>query len=349
MEFSRKEACMFILRAVVWMIRGAILPRTALLAENLALRQQLLVLQRSVNRAKLRPSDRLFWVWLSRVWTDWKSVLVIVQPETVVRWHREGFRLYWKWKSRAGKVGRPKVEKEVQDLIRQMSKEDATWGAPRIQAELHLLGFDVAESTMAKYMVKHRKPPSQTWRTVLKNHMKQTVAIDFFTVPTIRFRILFCFIVLRHDRREIVHFNVTTNPTAAWTAQQVVNAFPDQTNPKYLIRDRDAIYDECFRRRVSNMGIKKVLISRRSPWQNPYIERMIGSIRRECLDHVIVGNENHLSKILKSYLEYYHAARTHQSLNHNSPLPKKVEPPSNGNVMSIPMVGGLHHVYGRAA
>jgi len=257
--------------------------------------------------------------------------------------------LYWRCKSRSGTLGRPKVTKEVRYLIRQMSQKNGTWGAPRIQAEPHLLAFDVAESTVAKYMVKHRKPPSQTWRTFLKNHMRQTVAIDFFTVPTIRFRILFCLIVLRHDRREIVHFNVTTNPTAAWTAQQVVNAFPDQTDPKYLIRDRDAICAEYFRRRVSNMGIKEVLISPRSPWQNPYVERVIGSIRRECLDHVIVWNENHLSKILKSYFEYDHAARTHQSLNHNSPIPRKVEPPSNRKVMSIPMVGGLHHIYGRAA
>lgn len=230
-----------------------------------------------------------------------------------------------------------------------MSKENATWGAPRIQAELHLLGFDLAESTVANYMVKHRKPPSQTWRTFLKNHMKNTAAIDFFTVPTIRFRILFCFIVMKHDRRRIVHFNVTTNPTAVWTVQQVVNAFPDDTAPKYLIRDRDAIYGEYFRLRVKNMGIKEVLIAPKSPWQNPYVERVIDSIRRECLDHVIIWNESHMLKILKEYFEYYHAVRTHQSLDRNSPVAREVEPPSEGRVTSIPIVGGLHHRYSRAA
>jgi transposase InsO family protein len=340
---------MFIIRMVYWLIRGVVLSRTGLLAENLALRQQLVVYQRSVRRPKLRNSDRHFWVWLSCLWKEWKSVLLIVQPSTVVKWHREGFRLYWKWKSRPGKVGRPKTPKEVRALIRQMSQENVLWGAPRIQAELHLLGHDIAESTVAKYMIKPRKSPSPTWRTFLKNHMKQTVAIDFLTVPMVNFRILYCFVVLRHDRREVVHFNVTSHPTAVWTAQQVVNAFPEDTVPKYLIRDRDTIYGEYFRQRIKHMGIKEVVIAPRSPWQSPYVERVIGTIRRECLDHRIIWNEKHLIEILEDYFRYYHQVRTHQSLGGNSPVPREVESPARGKVVSIPMVGGLHYQYRRVA
>jgi transposase InsO family protein len=198
-------------------------------------------------------------------------------------------------------------------------------------------------------MIKLRKPPSQTWRTFLKNHVKQIVAVDFFTVPTINFRILYCFIAIRHDRREVVHFNVTAHPTAVWTAQQVVNAFPEETVPKYLIRDRDTIYGEYFRQRIKNMGIKEVVISARSPWQSPYVERLIGTIRRECLDHTIIWNEKHLMDILEKYFTYYHQVRTHQSLDGNSPVPREVELPAKGKIISIPMVGGLHHWYRRAA
>ncbi|MFA5866250.1 MAG: integrase core domain-containing protein [Phycisphaerae bacterium] len=340
---------MLILKALFWVIRVLLSSRTTLMTENLALRQQLLVLKRSIKRPNLRQSDRRFWVWLSCFWKDWKSVLLIVQPDTVVRWHRAGFRWYWKWKSKPGKGGRPKIGKDIRDLIRQISQENPLWGAPRIQAELHLLGHDVAESTVVKYMVKVRKPPSQTWRTFLENHMKQIVAIDFFTVPTIHFRILYCFIILRHDRRAMVHFNITPHPTAVWTAQQVANAFPEDTAPKYLIRDRDAIYGGYFRQRIKHMGINEVLISPQSPWQNPYAERIIGSIRRECLDHLIVWNERHLMQILEKYFEYYHHARAHQSLGGNSPIPRDIEPPAQGRVISIPMVGGLHHRYRRVA
>jgi transposase InsO family protein len=330
-------------------LRAILLSRAALAAENLALRQQLASLERTAQRPRLRRRDRVFWVWLSKLWADWRSVLVIVQPETVIRWHREGFRLYWRWKSRNKTPGRPKIDREIRDLIRRMSRENSTWGAPRIQSELHLLGHTVAESTVAKYMVRHVKPPSPTWRTFLDNHVGDLAAIDFFAVPTATFRILFCFVVLHHDRRRVVHFNVTANPTAQWTAQQIVEAFPYDEAPRYLIRDRDSIYGDYFRQRIKSMGIKEVPTAPRSPWQNPYCERLFGSIRRECLDHVIVLNESHLLRILDLYFDYYHRSRTHLSLERNAPLPRKIEPPHQGRIVAIPQVGGLHHRYTRRA
>jgi len=319
-----------------------------MLTENLALRHQLGILQRSVKRPKLRQRDRILWVWLSRLWPNWHSCLLIVKPDTVIRWHRDGFRLYWRWKSRK-KPGRPKIDAEIRNLIRHMSLENASWGSPRIQSELALLGYTVDQSTVAKYMFRHRKPPSQTWRTFLSNHVPDIAAIDFFVVATVRFQLIYCFIVLRHNRRCVVHFNVTAHPTARWTGQQIVNAFPYDEAPRFLIRDRDGIYGHDFRERVKHMGIEEVVTAPRSPWQNPYAERVIGSIRRECLDHVIVLNERHLRRILTSYFAYYHESRTHLSLERNSPVPRRVEHPSEGKVIAIPQVGGLHHRYCRAA
>ena len=230
-----------------------------------------------------------------------------------------------------------------------MCRENATWGAPRIHSELQLLGFTVAESTVAQYMIRHRKPPSQTWRTFLENHVGEIAAIDFLVVPTVRFQLMYCFVVLRHDRRVVVHFNVTQHPTVRWTAQQIIEAFPYDEAPRFLIRDRDSIYGVDFRRRVQNMGIEEVVIAYRSPWQSPFVERVIGSIRRECLDHVIVFSEDHLRRILTSYFSYYHESRTHLSLECNAPVPRRVEYPSEGKVIAIPQVGGLHHRYMRAA
>ena len=230
-----------------------------------------------------------------------------------------------------------------------MSRENPLWGAPRIQSERALLGHKVAESSVAKYMVRGRKPPSQTWRTFLENHVDCLASIDFFTVPTVTFRVLFCFVALHHDRRRVVHFNVTAHLTAAWTAQQIVQAFPYDEAPRFLIRDRDRIYGEQVQRRIGNMGIEQVLIAPRSPWQSPYVERLIGSIRRECLDHVIVLGEDHLRRLLSLYFAYYHESRTHLSLDRNAPHPREVEPPSRGKVVAIPHVGGLHHLYTRAA
>ena len=317
-------------------------------AEILVLRQQILVLTRTVKRPKIRQRDRLFWVCLSRLWKDWRDALIIVKPDTVIKWHREGFRLYWRWKSKAP-IGRPTIDKEIRELIRRISSENPLWGAPRIQSELRLLGLNVTEKTVAKYRVKHAKPPSQTWKTFLANHANQIAAVDFFTIPTINFRVLYCFIVLLHGRRKIVHFNVTTNPTAQWAAQQIIEAFPDDTSPRYLLRDRDSIYGAEFRSRVKGMQIDEVVTAPHSPFQNPYAERVIGSIRRECLDHLIVLNEDHLRRILRSYFNYYHDSRPHQSLDRNSPIPREIEPPSQGKIIAIPQVGGLHHRYRRAA
>jgi len=302
-----------------------------------------------VNRPKLREGDRIFWVWLSRLWADWRSSLMIVKPETVIRWHREGFRLYWRWKSRTNKRGRPRTAVEIRQLIQRMARENPTWGAPRIQSELVLLGYMVAEPTVAKYMKRQRKPPSQTWRTLLENHVRDIIAVDFFVVATVSFRLLYCFLVLRHDRRRVVHFNVTPYPTARWTARQVVEAFPFDEAPRYLIRDHDGIYGQDFRERIKYMGIEEVIIAYRSSWQSPYVERLTGSIRRECLDRVIVLNELHLVRILRSYFAYYHEARTQLSLDRNAPIPREVEPRHLGNVIAIPQLGGLHHRYTRGA
>jgi putative transposase len=222
-------------------------------------------------------------------------------------------------------------------------------GVSRLQSELRLLGFEVAERTVAKYRVKQAKPPSQTWKTFLTNHAKQIAGIDFLTVPTIYFRNLYCFIILLHDRREVVYFNVTDHPTTEWAAQQVIEAFPEDEAPKYLLRDRDGIYGDYFRKRVAGMGIEEVITAARSPWQNPFVERLFGSVRRECLDHMIILNEDHLRRILREYFDYYHHVRPHQALERNSPTPREVESPTKGKVVSIPRVGGLHHQYRRAA
>lgn len=339
---------MGVMHSVVMFIRALLSNRAELAAENLALRQQLAVLREKTKRPRLSQSDRIFWAILSRIWKNWRSVLLIVQPETVVRWHRQGFRIFWRWKSRA-KRGRPSIELEIRRLIRRMSRENPLWGTPRIQSELALLGHIVADSTIDKYRIRPKKPPSQTWRTFLDNHVKDIVAVGFFTVPTATFRILFTFVVLRHNRRQIVHFNVTAHPTAEWTAQQIVEAFPFDETPRFLIRDRDRIYGHAFRKRVDSMGIEEVMIAPRSPWQNPFAEGVIGSIKRECLDHVIVINERHLRRVLRSYFEYYHESRTHLSLGRNAPIERDVEPPTKGRVVAIPQVGGLHHRYARAA
>jgi len=283
--------------------------RAALEWEILALRHQLGVLQRSSRtRPRLTPADRILWAWLSRLWADWPTALVIVKPETVVAWHRKGFRLFWTWKSRRH-AGRPTVPPDVRTLIRTMSKANPLWGAPRVHGELLKLGIAIGETSVSKYMVWRQKPPSQTWRTFLENHLGDLVSVDFFTVPTIRFQVLYVFLVLAHDRRRIVHFNVTAHPTAEWTAQQLRDAFPWNTVPRYLLHDRDRIFGTKFRADVDAMGIEDVRTAPRSPWQRAYVERVIGSIRRECLDHVIVFNEASLRRTIKSYLAYYHAVR----------------------------------------
>jgi transposase InsO family protein len=322
--------------------------RRELALENLALRQQLAVLKHATKRPKLRKADRAFWVALSRLWPDWQHALLLVKPETVVGWHRKGFRLYWTWKSRS-RGGRPPIDAEIRTLIRRMARENPTWGAPRVHGELLKLGFELGEATVSRYMPLRRKPPSQSWRTFLRNHAKDLVSIDFFVVPTATFRVLYVFLVLEHQRRRVVHFNVTEGPSAQWTGQQLVNAFPYDSAPQYVIRDRDKIYGAAFVRRVRAMGIEQVLTAPRSPWQNPYCERVIGTLRRDCLDHVIVIGEQHLRRILRNYLEYYHGSRTHLALDKDAPEPRQRESIEGGRVIALPMVGGLHHRYTRRA
>ena len=274
-------------------------------------------------------------------------MLVIVKPETVIGWHRKGFRLYWSWKSRRRKGGRPPIPCDVRALISRMSRENPLWGAPRIHGELLKLGIEVSEATVSKYLARFPKPPSQTWRTFLGNHAKDIASIDFFVLPTATFRLLMVFIVLRHERRQVVHFGVTASPTATWVAQQITEAFPWDSAPRNVIRDRDSVYGALVRARIKAMGIEEVVTAPRSPWQNPYVERMIGSIRRECLDHLIIIDERHLRRILASYFDYYHRSRTHLSLGKDSPIPRLVESAKAGKIIALPQVGGLHHRYER--
>ena len=335
------------LGALIW-ARQRLNTVAYLTAENLVLRQQLLVLRRGQKRPKIKMRDRLFWVATSRVWSGWRDALVIVKPDTVVRWHRKVFKIYWRCKSRSGKRGRPALDPEVKAFVLKMMEANHTWGAPKIHGELLKLGIEVSERTVSGLLRRHRpKSPSQTWRTFIKNHMTDMVAVDFLVVPTIRFQMLFVFIVLSHARRRVVHFNVTPNPTAEWTAQQIVEAFPWDTAPRYLLRDRDSIYGGWFRQRVKNMGIEQVVTAHHSPWQNAFVERLNGSIRRECTDQVIVFGENHLRRILCGYFDYYHEDRTHLGLDKETPterLTSNRASPS-AELIELPRVGGLHHRY----
>jgi len=317
--------------------------------ENFALRHQLAVYKKMVNRPKLLSSDRPFWVALSRVWAGWRHALVIVSPNTVLRWQRRRFREYWARLSARPAAGRQRVSRQIRAPVVRMAQANPLWGAPRIHGELQKLGIDVAERTVSRLLPKRRSPPSQTWRTFLTNHVRDLVAIDFFTVPTARLRVLFVFVVLAHDRRRVLHFNVTEHPTAAWTAQQIVDAFPDDSALSYLLRDRDAVYGHVFRQRVQGLGVGEVLTAPHSPWQNPFAERLIGSIRRECLNHVLVLGERHLRRTLARYFAYYHRARTHLSLAKDAPQSRPIESPELGTIIPIPEVGGLHHRYVRRA
>jgi putative transposase len=250
--------------------------RAALQTEILALRHQLAVFQNNApRRLRLQRADRLLWIVLCRFWSDWRRCLHLVQPDTVLRWHRRAFAWHWTRKSRR-LPGRPEVAANLRDLIRRMRQANPLWGAPRIHGELLKLGIAVAQSTVARYLPQSRKPPSQTWRTFLTNHLAQTAAIDFFTVPTATFRVLFVFVVLSHERRQVVHFGVTEHPTEEWTRQQMREAFPWDQAPRYVLRDRDAIYGIDFAATTRDMGMEEVLTAPRSPWQNPFAERLVG-------------------------------------------------------------------------
>jgi len=315
--------------------------------ENLVLRHQIQVALRSKPNLQLQRQDRLLWVWLRRLWPAWRDHLLIVQPETVVRWHRKGWRLYWTWKSRT-RLGRPRLSAEVRELIGTMSRHNPLWGSERIRDELLKLGIIVSKRSIRRY--RWRKPApggSQTWRTFLANELKGIWAADLFVVQTMGFRTLYVLFFIAHDRRELLHFNITTNPTAAWVWQQLVEATPWGKQPKHLIHDRDAVYGRNFGARLANLGIASVRTPFRAPRANSIAERLVLSIRVECLDHVIVINERHLHDILSEFLRYYNVERPHRSLNLQAPRPR--EPTGGSRVVSRPVLAGLHHVYARAA
>ena len=332
----------FILAVVVSPFKS----KSRLEAENVALRYQLIVLRRKVTgRVRLSNGDRLVFIQLYRWFPSVLQVITVIRPETLVRWHRAGFRHYWRWKSRC-LGGRPQIGAELRALIRRMSIENPLWGAPRIHGELLKLGFEVAQSSVAKYMVKRCGPPSQGWSTFLRNHLPEVAAMDLFVVPTIGFDMLYAFIIIRLDRRALVWISVTTNPTAEWVARQITEAFPWDGAPGYMIRDRDRIYGTVVTRRLRAMGIRDKPVARASPWQNGFVERLIGSIRRECVDHIIVLDEAHLRRILKSYARHYNETRTHLALNKDAPVSRPVQ--RTGVVRSLAILGGLHHHYTRA-
>ncbi len=316
-----------VLKLILCVLASLFKSRAALEAEILVLRQQINVLRRRApKRPHLNNTDRFLFVWLYWSFPSILGAIAIVSPETIIRWHRAGFRSYWCRRSRSP-VGRPKVSAELRRLIGEMSRANPLWGAPRIHGELLKLGFEVAQSTVALYMCRRWRPPSQGWRTFLRNHANGIAAVDLFVLPTIAFQILYCLVVLRHGRRFWVSFGVTANPTAEWISRQITE---DGAN---------------FVRRLRAMGIRDRPIAPRSPWQNAYVERLIGSIRRECLDHIIVFGEAHLSRILGAYAAYYNGSRTHRSLSKDAPFHRLVQ--RLGDITSQPVLGGLHHRYCR--
>ena len=319
--------------------------KSRLEAENAALRHQLIVLRRKLpGRVRLTNNDRWFFIQLYRWFPSILTALTIIQPDTLVHWHRAGFRRYWRWKSRS-RGGRPQIETGLRALIRWMSVENPLWGAPRIHGELLKLGFEVAQSSVAKYMIKRRGPPSQGWRTFLHNHAPDIAAKDLFVVPTIGFDLLYAFLIVRLGRRDLVWINVTTNPTAEWIARQLTEAFPWDEAPRHLIRDRDRIYGSIVTRRMRAMGIRDKPTAPASSWQNGFAERLIGSIRRECVDHIVVLGEAHLRRILRSYARYYNDIRTHRSLDKDAPVSRSIQ--WTGTINSLAILGGLHHHYVR--
>jgi putative transposase len=319
----------------------------AVAIENAALRLQLAAFQRKRKRPILTTFDLVFWIALRRWWPGWRRPLLYVQPDTVTQWQRERFRKFWARLSKphSRRRGRPATTAEIRRLIERMVTANPLWRAPRIHGELKMLGIPISERTVSRMTL--RRPPGQTWKTFLHNHLGQMVSIDFFTVPTVTWKVLFVFIVLEHRRRQVLHLNVTEHPTSAWTAQQIVEAFADRDAARYLIRDRDSIYGNDFRLRIASLGTEEVLTAPQSPWQNPYAERLIGSIRRECLNHFVVLNANHLKKTLARYFDYDHGSRPHWGLGKQCPFPRQVS--CIGRIIEIPKLGGLHHRYERVA
>jgi transposase InsO family protein len=330
-----------LLHSLVMFVIDFFKPRRRLVAENLFLRHQLsIALRRAPPRLRLRGSDRALLVLMTRLWPGLLGATHVVQPETILRWHRAGFTAFWRWKSRK-RAGRPKIDRDLRDLIRRMGRENPKWGASRIHGELLMLGFEVAQSTVSKYMVQGGSP-SQSCKTFFRNHAQAIAAIDLCVVPTLTFERLFAFLVLGHDRRQLLWFEVTRHPTAVWLARQIIEAFPWASAPTYLVRDNDRAYGQAFRSRVRAMGIRDRPISPGSPWQNPYVERLIGK-RRECLDRML--GESHLRQVLSSYAAYYNEVRTHLALGKDAPVGRAVQ--RTGTIVAIPILSGLHHHYVR--
>jgi putative transposase len=338
-----------LLLCLVRFLRLLLSGHQAIAIENAALRLQLAAFRRKRRRPVLTTFDRLFWVGLSRVWRGWSGPLQYVQADTVVRWQRERFRRFWAHLSRVDRRrrGRPATAVEIRRLIERMVAANPLWRAPRLHGELQMLGIPISERTVSRILRRFRRPPTQTWKTFLHNHLGQMVSMDYFTVSTITLRVLFVFVVLEHRRRQVLHFNVTEHPTAAWTAQQIVEAFADRDAPRYIIRDRDRVYGDDVRLRIASLGIQEVLTAPQSPWQNPYAERLIGSIRRDCLNHFVILNAKHLKRTLATYFRYYHESRTHLGLRKQCPVYRQVC--SAGRIVEIPQLGGLHHRYERIA
>jgi len=326
-----------ILRSLGTFIVDLFKSRRRLEAENLFLRHQLsIALRRAPPRLRLRGSDRALLVWMTRLWPNLLDAAQVVQPETILRWHRAG-------KSR-NRAGRPKIDRGVRDLIRRMSRENPKWGASRIHGELLMLGFEIAQSTVSKYMVQDGTP-SQSWKTFLRNHAQAIAPIDLCVLPTLTFVRLFAFLVLGHGRRQLLWFEVTRHPTAEWLARQITEAFPWASAPAYLVRDNDRAYGNAFRSRVRAIGIRDRPISPGLPWQNAYVECLIGTVRRECLDRLLIFGEAHLRRVLASYAAYYNQVRTHLALGKDVPLGRAVQ--RSGVIVAIPILSGLHHHYVR--
>ena len=325
-------------------------PRKDLVLENLALRQQLLALHEKRPRRRLSTVHKCFWILLRSVWSGWQKPLVLVTPRTVVDWHRAGFSLYWKWLSKTTRVaGRRPVGREVRELILRMATENPTWGAPRIHGELLMLGFEVSEPTVSRWLRRMPRSPSKRWLAFLRNHREAIAAMDFFTVPTLTFKVLYCFFVIGHDRRKILHFNVTRNPTSLWIVQQMREAWPYAPAQKFLVFDRDCKFSKDVVTAVRTMGSEPIRTAFRSPWQNGAAERWVGSCRRDFLNHVIVLNEHHLKRLMSEYIRYYHEDRTHLGLGKDTPAGRPILAAPGRTVQSFPRVGGLHHRYTAAA
>ena len=335
--------------AVVAYIRAFFVRRHKLALVAAALRQQLAVFKRKQPRPMLSRADRLFWTTLRRLYSDWADALILVRPETVVSWHRAGFRLFWRWRSR--QPGRPKMTLEIRELIRRMKAENPTWGAPRIHGELLQLGFDVSEPTVSRYLQglkrRHDKNKAKRWLAFLNNHREIIAAFDFFTVPTLKFRTLYCFFVIEHGRRRVLHFNCTEHPTSNWIVQQLREALPLPCPYRYVLFDRDAKFGSEVHAFLESSGVTPKRTTVRSPWQNGTAERWVGSVRRELLDHVIPLNETHLRRLGREYIAYYHEDRTHIALQKNTPAGRAIEtrPTPSSRILPQPRIGGLHHRY----